>query len=419
MNTQWRRNMLFSMLILAVVFASCVVAAQGSPRDAIELYFKAHALGDGDYIRQVFAPDAKIEFIDNGELKQWTREQFAQRFRGPAADEYRRVRRVENLDVSGTAASAVVTLDYPQVLFRDHLSLLKMGDQWKIVHKVFSAERNESAQEALNKEFKDWSLPFEPRRIIGNIYYVGSNLISSFLIVTPAGHILIDTGHAQMLPQVEANIEKLGFSVKNVKIVLNSQAHIDHCGGFADFKRHSGAIIVASKLAEEQMMQGGKGDYANTGAYANGDDLGYEPIEADRIIADGDRVELGGVSLTAILTPGHTKGCTSWTMRANENGKEYDVLFLCGLTVSPYKLTNNAKYPNIARDARNSILRLRAVRADVLLAAHGFWFDLESKAARQGTGGPNPFIDPNELCRHLTEMEKELEQALQAQERPR
>jgi len=134
--------MLFSMLIVAVVFTTMAVA-QDSPRDAIELYFQAHALGDGDYIRRAFAPDAKIEFVENGQLKQWTREEFAQRFHGPAPDESQRVRRVESLDVRGTAASAVVTLDYPQVLFRDHLSLLKIGDHWKIVHKVFSAERRE------------------------------------------------------------------------------------------------------------------------------------------------------------------------------------------------------------------------------------------------------------------------------------
>jgi len=134
--------MLFSMLIVAVVFTTMAVA-QDSPRDAIELYFQAHALGDGDYIRRAFAPDAKIEFVENGQLKQWTREEFAQRFHGPAPDESQRVRRVESLDVRGTAASAVVTLDYPQVLFRDHLALLRIGDHWKIVHKVFSAERRE------------------------------------------------------------------------------------------------------------------------------------------------------------------------------------------------------------------------------------------------------------------------------------
>src|SRR5215467_8872205 len=225
MSMHGRGNMLLSMLLLVVVFASCMVFAQDSPRDAIELYFMAHAFGDGDYIRKAFTPDAKISFVDGGQLKQWTREEFAQRFKEKAPDEYRRVRRVESLDVNGTAASAVVTLDYPQVLFRDHLSLLKIGNEWKIVNKVFSAEKRETAQEALGKVLKEWTLPFEPRRIVGNIYYVGSNLISSFLILTPAGHILIDTGDINMLPQTEANIEKLGFKVRDVKFLLNTQAH--------------------------------------------------------------------------------------------------------------------------------------------------------------------------------------------------
>jgi metallo-beta-lactamase class B len=248
---------------------------------------------------------------------------------------------------------------------------------------------------------------------------VGSNLISSFLIVTPAGHILIDTGHVQMLPQVEANIEKLGFKIRDVKILLNSQAHVDHCGGFAEFKRQTGATIIVSKLDGEHMMQGGKRDFANTGDFANGDDLAYEPVKPDRAISDGERVELGGVRLTAHLTPGHTKGCTSWSMQVDENGGKYDLLFLCGLTVSPFKLTNNEQYPNIVEDVRNTLIRLRSMHADVLLAAHGFWFDLEGKAARQKSGVLNPFIDPGELARHVAEMEKDFEDALQAQERRR
>jgi metallo-beta-lactamase class B len=405
-------------LTLAFLLQATTAPADPGPRAAIELYFQAHALGDGNYIRQAFNPDAKISFVDHDQLKQWTREEFANRFRGPAPDEYRRVRRVESLDVNSDAASAVVTLDYGQVLFRDHLSLLEIGGQWKIVSKVFSAEHRERGQ-ALKQTLHDWSLPFEPRRIIGNIYYVGSNLISSFLITTPAGHILIDTGHIQLLPQVEANIEKLGFRPKDVKILLNSQAHVDHCGGFAQFKRETGATIIASKLDGEQMMRGGKGDYADNGAFDNGDEADYEPIKPDRVIADGEQVELGGVTLTAHLTPGHTKGCTTWSMRVHEADKDYDVMILCGLTVSPYKLTNNDHYPNIVEDARVSITRLRAMHADVFLAAHGFWFDLEGKAARQKDGAPNPFVDPAELGRHLTEMENDLNQALEAQERQR
>jgi metallo-beta-lactamase class B len=298
-------------------------------------------------------------------------------------------------------------------LFRDHLSLLKIGNEWKIVNKVFSADHRDNAHQAIEETLKNWTLPFAPRKIIGNIYYVGSNLISSFLIVTPAGHILVDTGPVEMLPQIEANIEKLGFHPNDVKVLINSHAHFDHCGGFAEFKRKYGATIVASKADGNLMARGGKGDFYW------GAELAYEAIAPDRFIADGENVELGGTTLTARLTPGHTKGCTSWSMRTNEAGKDYDVLFLCGLTVSTYKLTNNDRYPNIVQDEQDSLKRLHAMHADVLLASHGFYFDLEGKAARQKEGTPNPFIDPTELRRHLTEMESDFQQALEAQERQR
>lgn len=411
--------MLFPILTAGMVVAVLVTAgavtveAQDTPRDAVELYFRAHASGKGDFIRQAFTPDATIEFVQNGELKRWTREEFAAKFQAPASDEYRRVRRVDHLQITGTAASAILTLNYPQVQFTDHLSLLKIGDQWKVVNKAFSADHRNAGEMAIKDTLQNWSLPFEPRRIIGNIYYVGSNLISSFLIVTSQGLILLDTGHIEMLPQVEANIEKLGFNPKDVKVLLNSHAHFDHCGGFAEFKRQTGASIVASKLDGELMKRGGKGDFYW------GDDLAYEPATPDRYVDDGDRVELGGVTLAAHLTPGHTKGCTSWSMRANENGKDYDVLFLCGLTASPYKLTNNDHYPNIVDDVHKSFAKLRGMHADVFLASHGFWFDLEGKAARQKEGTSNPFVDPKELERHLTEMEEDFEQALQAQEHQR
>jgi hypothetical protein len=143
--------------------------ADSGPRSAIELYFQAHAFGNGDCIKEAFTPDAKISFVDNGQLKQWTREEFAARFHGPADDEYRRVRRVESLDVNGTAASAVVTLDYPQVLFRDHLALLKIGDEWKIVNKVFSAERRDVGKVAMDDTLKNWTFPLKPRKIVGNM----------------------------------------------------------------------------------------------------------------------------------------------------------------------------------------------------------------------------------------------------------
>ena len=216
-----------------------------------------------------------------------------------------------------------------------------------------------------------------------------------------------------MAPLVEANIKKMGFDPKDVKFLLNSHAHFDHCGGFAEFKRKTNATVVASKLDGELMAKGGKGDFAW------GDDLAYEAVKPDRIVADGETIGLGGVSLTAHLTPGHTRGCTSWSMRVQEGGNSYDVLFVCGLTVSTYKLSNNDRYPGIVEDARHTLRKLREMHADVLLAPHGFYFDLATKASRQKPGVPNPFVDPDELARHVAEMEKDLNDALQAQEQQR
>jgi len=375
-------SLLLSLFVLSLIrpeHAQAQVSTRGTTpsedglRAAIESYYKAHALGKREFITQSFTPEAKIQFVDGAERKEWTREEFAGRFQQPAADEYRRVRRIQRLDVSDTAASAVLTLDYPQVLFTDQMTLLKIGGEWKIVGKVFSADRREVAKETIKETLRDWTLPFEARGIVGNIYYVGSNWISSFLIVTPAGHILLDTGPIEMLSQVTANIEKLGFKPQDVKLLLNSDGHFDHCRGFAEFKRRISATIVASKLDGELMARGGTGDFYW------GDDLGYEPVKPDRTVSDGESVELGGVTLTAHLTPGHTRGCTSWSMHVNEAGKEYDVLFLCGLTASLYKLTNNDKYPNIVEDERNTFRKLRGMHADVLLAPRASDFDLAGR----------------------------------------
>jgi len=406
------RLVAYSVPLLALAGLAPATADEG-PRAAIELYFKAHALGKGELVLQAFSPEARISFTEGDQLKQWTTAEFATRFEAPAEDENRRVRRVEKMEVSGKAASAVLTLDYPQVLFTDHVSLLRLGGEWKIVSKTFSAERRDAGREAVRSILEEWSLPFRPRRIVGNVYYVGSNLISSFLIATPAGHILLDTGHAQMLPQVAANIEKLGFRVRDVKVLLNSHAHFDHCGGFAEFRRRTGAMVVSSLEDAKLMEAGGKGDFFW------GDELSYEPLSPDRMVSTGDRIELGGTVLTAHLTPGHTKGCTSWSTRVKEGRRDYGVVFVCALTASLYKLTNNQAYPNIVSDTRGSLETLRGMHADVMLAPHGFYFDLAGKASRQRPGTRNPFVDPSELPRHLDEIQRELDNALQAQERQR
>jgi metallo-beta-lactamase class B len=213
---------------------------------------------------------------------------------------------------------------------------------------------------------------------------------------------------------LERNVEALGFRLADLKVVLNSHAHFDHCGGFAELRRRTGARIVVSDADAEQMARGGRGDFAY------GDDYPYEPFTPDQRVQDGERIQVGDLALTAILTPGHTRGCTTWSTRVVDGPRTLDVVFVCGLVVEPFKLTNNPVYPGVVGDARRSLARLRTLSADVMLAAHGFWFGLVWKARRLARSRePNPFVDPGELGRHLAEVERGLDRAVAAQERPR
>ena len=252
--------------------------------------------------------------------------------------------------------------------------------------------------------------PLKPFRVIGNIYYVGANEVTSFLITGRAGHILLDAGFAETAPQIQQNIEALGFRVAHIKILLNSQAHFDHAGGLAKIKELTGAQLIASAADAEAIARGGKGDFAF------GDRLTYEPVKADRIIADGESIELGETKMTAHLTPGHTKGCTTWTMSVEQNGRTYSVVFLGGVTVPGYKLVGNAQYPAIADDYVRSFALLKRLPCDVFLGAHGSYFDLERKLARVGET-PNPFIDPDGYRRHLEERERAFHEQLDREKR--
>jgi len=203
----------------------------------------------------------------------------------------------------------------------------------------------------------------------------------------------------------------LGFKLADVKILLTSQTHYDHVGGMADMKRLTHATLEATQAAAGQMADGGKDAY---GFYER---FMYEPVQTDKIIADGDRVELGGVTLTAHLTPGHTKGCTTWTMKVEEGGMPYDVVFLCGVTVPGYKLVNNPGYPNIVSDYEHSFAELKALPCDVFLGAHGQYFGMQAKlASEHAHPGTNPFVDPAGYRKYLDDSEKGF-QELVAQQR--
>ena len=257
---------------------------------------------------------------------------------------------------------------------------------------------------------RSWNQPVKPFRIAGNLYYVGASDLASFLIVTPQGHILLDSGLVETVPQIQHNVTQLGFRLEDVKVLLNTHAHYDHAGGLALLKRLTGATLMASEADAALLAAGGKGD-PNFG-----DKLAYEPVKADRILRDGDKVELGGVTMTAHLTPGHTKGNTTWTMTVTEGMKSYNVV-VAGSTSTPgYKLVDNPNYPGIVVDYQRTLQILKTLPCDIFLGPHGNFFDLtkKSKLLEQGEK-QNPFIDPDGYKRYIEENEKAFQTELERQ----
>jgi metallo-beta-lactamase class B len=251
---------------------------------------------------------------------------------------------------------------------------------------------------------RSWNQPVDPVKIIGNVYYVGASEITAYLITTPEGHILLDGGFEETVPIIQRNVSQLGFKLQEVRILLNSHAHYDHAGGLARLKELTGASLQVSEADVLQMEAGGRNDFAW------GERFLFPPARVDRRLRDGDTVSLGGVTLTAHVTPGHTKGCTTWTMRVAEGGQQRNVVFLCSVTAPGYSLANNPAYPNIVSDFRNTFRVVKALPCDVFLAAHGSFFGLREKLekARRPHDG-NPFIDPDGYRDFLDRAERAFE----------
>jgi metallo-beta-lactamase class B len=262
--------------------------------------------------------------------------------------------------------------------------------------------------------FDSWKKPMPPRQIIGNIYYVGSTGVSSWLITTASGHVLIDTTFEECVPQITRNIEQLGFRVSDIKFLLSSHAHVDHTGGHALMKQRTGARIVASAADAHVLETGGADDFSPFPKEL----LAYTPVKADRIVQDGDVVSLGDVALTAHLTPGHTKGATTWTMTVQERGKEYHVVFFSSVSIAaPTSLRRNAQYPGIAEDYEATFKKLHALPCDIFLAPHADQFGLAEKLRRLDRGATqNPFIDPEGWRRLIGNAERSYRQQLAAEQ---
>lgn len=257
---------------------------------------------------------------------------------------------------------------------------------------------------------RSWNQPVEPFKIAGNVYYVGANEITSYLITTPKGHILLDGGFKETVPQITANIAKLGFKVADVKYLLNSQAHYDHAAGLADLKSLTQAKLLASVEDAKLLTRGGKDD-PNFG-----DQYLFEPVIADKTFSDGWKLKLGGTTMTANVTPGHTKGCTTWTTTANEGSKKLNVIFVCSMSAPGYNLVNNAKYPEIAKDFEWTFKRMKSFKVDIFLSAHASQFNLDEKMqARQRGIQANPFIDPQGYTAYLEATEKAFRERLASQ----
>jgi metallo-beta-lactamase class B len=258
----------------------------------------------------------------------------------------------------------------------------------------------------------DWTEPFPPHRIAGNLYYVGSRGLASYLITTPKGHILINSSLESSVPLIRDSVEKLGFHFNDIKILLISHAHWDHCAGSALLKQMTGAKYFVIDQDVAVVESGGKEDFQ----YGDSTDNQYKPAKADRVLNDGDQVQLEDAVLVAHLTPGHTKGTTTWTMKVSDGGKSYDVVIVGSPNVNPgYRLVGNTRYPQIAQDYERTFQVLKSLPCDIFLGAHGSYYGMERKFARMKTGGSNPWIDPEGYKIYVSDREEAFRAELKKQ----
>ena len=256
---------------------------------------------------------------------------------------------------------------------------------------------------------RGWNEPFEPFRIAGNIHYVGTNIMAIFLLTTPEGHILIDSGFDANVPQLRKNVEALGFRFQDIKILVASHAHIDHVQGHAQVRALTGARVVVSEADAPTVTTGGQHEWAYGELFA------WPPCPVDQLVKDGDQVSLGGTTLTAHLTPGHSRGATTWTTTVEDQGQRLAVVFFPGSNVPPgAHVTNNPAYPDAVAAFEQSFRTWKSLPCDLFLGAHGEFFDLKGKWKRWKTGAqPNPFVDPAGYQEAIAQAEKKFRAQLE------
>ena len=259
-----------------------------------------------------------------------------------------------------------------------------------------------------------WTKAFPPFRIAGNLYYVGSEDLAAYLIVTPHGNILINSNLESSPPLIKKSIESLGFKFSDIKILLISHGHYDHCAGSAEIKRLTGAKYEVMAQDVPVVEAGGHNDFN----YATDKSMWFPPTKVDRVLHDGSTVSLGGTTLTAHLTAGHTRGTITWTLDEKENGRILHVVIVGSPNVNPgYKLVNNKSYPQIAADYRHEFEVLKGLPCDVFLGAHGGYFGMMGKYDRFKNGDKNAFIDPDGYKAYIADRQQAFESELTKQMR--
>jgi metallo-beta-lactamase class B len=266
----------------------------------------------------------------------------------------------------------------------------------------------------------DWTTPLAPFQIADHLYYVGSRDLAAYLVTTPAGNILINANLETSPPQIRTSVEKLGFHWADTRILLNGQAHFDHMAGAAQILRETHAKNMVMEADADVVRTGGRADFA----FGTDGILTYPPARVDRILHDGDTVTLGGITLTAHLTAGHTRGCTTWTMRTHLPGEpagtQRNVVIVGGVSaLSQFRLVSKpghpASYPGIANDFEQTFASLRKLPCDIFLGAHGVYFNMLGKLAQLPTKGPSVWIDPEGYNRFIADSQKSFEANLAKQ----
>lgn len=251
-----------------------------------------------------------------------------------------------------------------------------------------------------------WSQPIAPFKVAGPIWYVGTRGLAAYAIVAPEGTILVSGPMADAAGQVERNLARIGVQPRQVKWILNSHAHFDHAAAFAELRRWSGAKVVSS-AGDAGALRRGRHEADNDNGFTR-----FPPVQVDRVVRDGEAVRVGSVAITALLTPGHTPGCTTWLLPIVDRGRSLRVVFPCSITVAGNHLIHNRAYPAIDLDYQRSFARLGALHADIVLPMHPELADVIERATRRDAGEANAFIDPSALPRIVSEARADYAKAL-------